>query len=56
LNADGQTIVVVTHNTELARSCTRRTVRLVDGRITSDVTSEAAAHLPTGVAESETAR
>lgn len=36
LNADGQTILVVTHDMALAESCTRRTVRLVDGRITSD--------------------
>ncbi|MEV6482114.1 ABC transporter ATP-binding protein [Streptomyces sp. NPDC051576] len=42
LNADGQAILVVTHDLALARSCTRRTVRLVDGRITSDVTSDAA--------------
>ncbi|WP_033278275.1 ABC transporter ATP-binding protein [Streptomyces sp. NRRL F-525] len=41
LNADGQTIVVVTHDTELARSCTRRTIRLVDGRITSDAATPA---------------
>ena len=42
LNADGQTIVVVTHDTELARSCTRRTIRLVDGRITSDAATPVA--------------
>lgn len=41
LNADGQTIVVVTHDLALARSCTSRTVRLVDGRITEDVRPEA---------------
>ncbi|MGW2324880.1 ABC transporter ATP-binding protein [Streptomyces sp. NPDC001700] len=37
LNAEGQTIVVVTHDLELARSCTNRTVRIADGRITEDV-------------------
>ncbi|MEV6622310.1 ABC transporter ATP-binding protein [Amycolatopsis sp. NPDC051106] len=37
LNADGQTIVVVTHDLALARSCTDRTVNLVDGRVTADV-------------------
>ncbi|MET8982733.1 ABC transporter ATP-binding protein [Streptomyces sp. NPDC004539] len=36
LNADGQTIVVVTHDLALARSCTTRTIRLVDGGITAD--------------------
>ncbi|MFJ4788406.1 ABC transporter ATP-binding protein [Streptomyces sp. NPDC088794] len=36
LNDEGQTVVVVTHDLALARSCTRRTVHLVDGRITSD--------------------
>jgi putative ABC transport system ATP-binding protein len=42
LNTEGQTILVVTHDMALARSCTRRTVRLVDGRITSDTASDAA--------------
>ena len=41
LNADGQTILVVTHDLALAESCTRRTVRLADGRITSDTSAEA---------------
>ncbi|WOX26462.1 ABC transporter ATP-binding protein [Streptomyces solicathayae] len=36
LNAQGQTIVVVTHDLALARSCTNRTVRIADGRITED--------------------
>ncbi|WP_328994086.1 ABC transporter ATP-binding protein [Kribbella sp. NBC_01245] len=36
LNADGQTIVVVTHDLGLARACTTRTIELVDGRIASD--------------------
>ncbi|KAB2337998.1 ABC transporter ATP-binding protein [Actinomadura rudentiformis] len=40
LNADGQTIVVVTHDIGLARACTRRTVQLVDGRIAADLASE----------------
>ncbi|MEO6090479.1 MAG: ABC transporter ATP-binding protein [Umezawaea sp.] len=39
LNADGQTIVVVTHDLALARSCTTRTISLVDGRIADDVTA-----------------
>ncbi|MFB7290644.1 ABC transporter ATP-binding protein [Actinacidiphila glaucinigra] len=43
LNAEGQTIVVVTHDLALARSCTNRTVRIADGRITEDVGSQAAA-------------
>ncbi|SEC00595.1 ABC transporter ATP-binding protein [Streptomyces sp. TLI_105] len=36
LNADGQTIVVVTHDLALAQSCTSRTIRLLDGRIAGD--------------------
>ncbi|WP_051844362.1 ABC transporter ATP-binding protein [Streptomyces globisporus] len=36
LNADGQTIVVVTHDLALAQSCTTRTIRLLDGRIVAD--------------------
>jgi putative ABC transport system ATP-binding protein len=43
LNADGQTIVVVTHDLALARSCTSRTVRIADGRITEDVPSQSLA-------------
>ncbi|MFD4370539.1 ABC transporter ATP-binding protein [Streptomyces sp. NPDC058486] len=43
LHAEGQTIVVVTHDLALARSCTGRTVRIADGRITEDVRSRAAA-------------
>ncbi|MDL5202197.1 ABC transporter ATP-binding protein [Streptomyces sp. ALI-76-A] len=39
LHAEGQTIVVVTHDLALARSCTNRTVRIADGRITEDVRS-----------------
>ncbi|QGV77551.1 ABC transporter ATP-binding protein [Streptomyces ficellus] len=37
LHAEGQTIVVVTHDLALARSCTNRTIRIADGRITEDV-------------------
>ncbi|MFE6826222.1 ABC transporter ATP-binding protein [Streptomyces sp. NPDC057690] len=37
LNAEGQTLVVVTHDLALARACTDRTVRIVDGRIAEDV-------------------
>lgn len=36
LNAAGQTIVLVTHDLALARSCATRTVELVDGRIVRD--------------------
>ncbi|MGW0844876.1 ABC transporter ATP-binding protein [Streptomyces sp. NPDC002787] len=38
LNADGQTIVLVTHDLRLAEACARRTVELVDGRVVRDVT------------------
>ncbi|MGW2045082.1 ABC transporter ATP-binding protein [Streptomyces sp. NPDC001858] len=36
LNAEGQTIVLVTHDLGLAESCATRTVELVDGRIVRD--------------------
>ena len=36
LNADGQTIVLVTHDVALAKRCATRTIELVDGRITHD--------------------
>ena len=36
LNAAGQTMVLVTHNPELAARYASRTVQLVDGRVTSD--------------------
>ncbi|MEU1178982.1 ABC transporter ATP-binding protein [Streptomyces sp. NPDC005820] len=41
LNDEGQTLLVVTHDEALAGACTRRTIRLADGRITSDVDSPA---------------
>ncbi|MFC9590214.1 ABC transporter ATP-binding protein [Streptomyces sp. NPDC056944] len=37
LNAEGQTIVLVTHDLALAEACATRTIELVDGRITRDV-------------------
>jgi putative ABC transport system ATP-binding protein len=36
LNADGQTILLVTHDVALARSCSTRTIELVDGKIFRD--------------------
>lgn len=41
LNADGQTIVLVTHDPVLAASCTTRTIELVDGRIVRDTAAVA---------------
>jgi putative ABC transport system ATP-binding protein len=38
LHADGQTIVLVTHDLTLAESCATRTIRLVDGRVVADKT------------------
>ncbi|OKI85193.1 ABC transporter ATP-binding protein [Micromonospora sp. CB01531] len=38
LHADGQTIVLVTHDLALAQSCATRTIRLVDGRVVADKT------------------
>lgn len=36
LNADGQTIVLVTHDEQLAAACATREVRLRDGRVVAD--------------------
>jgi putative ABC transport system ATP-binding protein len=36
LNAQGQTIVLVTHDEELARTSATREIRLLDGRVVSD--------------------
>jgi putative ABC transport system ATP-binding protein len=44
LNADGQTIVLVTHDPHLARSCAHRTVELVDGRIVRETAHTETAH------------
>ncbi|MGW1770224.1 ABC transporter ATP-binding protein [Streptomyces sp. NPDC002104] len=41
LNADGQTIVLVTHDLALAEACATRTIELVDGRIARDVATAA---------------
>jgi putative ABC transport system ATP-binding protein len=40
LHADGQTIVLVTHDLALAESCATRTVQLVDGRVAADSGAE----------------
>ena len=40
LHADGQTIVLVTHDLALAESCATRTVQLVDGRVAADTAAE----------------
>ncbi|GIH20656.1 ABC transporter ATP-binding protein [Rugosimonospora africana] len=37
LNQDGQTILLVTHDTALADSCATRTIELIDGAIVRDV-------------------
>jgi putative ABC transport system ATP-binding protein len=42
LHADGQTIVLVTHDVGLAQACATRTVKLVDGAVVSDRTMEVA--------------
>ncbi|OHV45500.1 MULTISPECIES: ABC transporter ATP-binding protein [unclassified Pseudofrankia] len=41
LHEDGQTILLVTHDVALAESCASRTIELVDGAITRDVTAAA---------------
>ncbi|MFD0683493.1 ABC transporter ATP-binding protein [Actinomadura fibrosa] len=38
LNADGQTMLLVTHDTALATACATRTIELVDGRIAGSTT------------------
>lgn len=40
LHADGQTIVLVTHDLTLAESCATRTIQLVDGRVAADTALE----------------
>jgi putative ABC transport system ATP-binding protein len=40
LHADGQTIILVTHDLALAESCATRTVQLVDGRVAADTAVE----------------
>jgi putative ABC transport system ATP-binding protein len=42
LHADGQTIVLVTHDRTLAAECATRTIQVVDGRITADTALEPA--------------
>ena len=36
LHADGQTIILVTHDLALAENCATRTIRLLDGRVAAD--------------------
>ncbi|KUN58463.1 ABC transporter ATP-binding protein [Streptomyces canus] len=43
LHADGQTIILVTHDLTLAQTCATRTVGIVDGRIASDTRTDAPA-------------
>jgi putative ABC transport system ATP-binding protein len=43
LNSSGQSMVLVTHNPDLAARYARRTIQLVDGRIAADITYGAAA-------------
>jgi len=40
LHADGQTIVLVTHDLALAGACATRTVQLIDGRVAADTAAE----------------
>jgi putative ABC transport system ATP-binding protein len=43
LNAAGQTLILVTHNPDLAARYASRKVRLADGRVVSDTAAPAAA-------------
>jgi putative ABC transport system ATP-binding protein len=46
LNSSGQTLVLVTHNPELAARYASRTVQITDGRITSDTAARGLAGVP----------
>jgi putative ABC transport system ATP-binding protein len=50
LNASGQTLVLVTHNPELAAAYASRTIALSDGRIASDMDSVAGGQAGSGAA------
>jgi putative ABC transport system ATP-binding protein len=41
LNSSGQTLILVTHNPDLAARYARRVIRLVDGQIASDAVAGA---------------
>ncbi len=41
LNSSGQTLILVTHNPDLAARYARRVVEIVDGQVASDAASEA---------------
>ncbi|MEE1782513.1 ABC transporter ATP-binding protein [Streptomyces sp. SP17BM10] len=43
LNAEGQTILLVTHDTTLAEACASRTIELLDGRLVRDTAAAPAA-------------
>ncbi|MFJ2580137.1 ABC transporter ATP-binding protein [Kitasatospora aureofaciens] len=43
LNAEGQTILLVTHDTALAEACASRTIELLDGRLVRDTATASAA-------------
>ncbi len=45
LNAAGQTLILVTHNPDLATQYARRIVRLADGRVISDTAASTAAEV-----------
>ena len=51
LHAEGQTIVVVTHDLTLAQNCATRTVRIVDGEIASDTPNQPVVQPQTARAE-----
>jgi putative ABC transport system ATP-binding protein len=44
LSAAGQTLVVVTHNPDLAARYTRRVIAIADGRVAADTGSDAGSH------------
>jgi putative ABC transport system ATP-binding protein len=55
LNASGQTLVIVTHNPDLAAKYASRVVRLADGRIISDTASGTARGYPAAAPGGEAA-
>jgi ABC-type phosphate/phosphonate transport system ATPase subunit len=56
LNAAGQTLVVVTHNVELAERYASRVIRLADGRVISDTGAVVRTRPPGPVGQPEARR
>ena len=53
LNGEGQTILLVTHDVELAATTAHRTIELVDGAVARDVVNPDGACRPAGTGTAE---